>query len=66
MPEFPITVLFHEDGDKWVLDNEDQLVCNLEWFDSSDPEESATVTDNKGRTVHLLIVQFEIKAFELK
>lgn len=38
-PSFPITVTFHEDGDTWVLDTKNELECNLEWFESRDPEE---------------------------
>lgn len=65
-PEFPITVLFHEDGEKWVLENEDQIACNLEWFDSADPEENSTVKDNRGRLIRLVVKKLEIQICELQ
>ena len=54
-PQYPITVLFKEDGDKWVLDNEQELGCNLEWFDSKDPEQNTEVTDALGRNVEVVV-----------
>jgi hypothetical protein len=50
-PEFPIRVTFQEDGDEWVLDSPEELACNLEWVDTDDPEENASVVDRHGRTV---------------
>lgn len=65
IPEYPITVIFHEDNTEWVLYNEVEIVNNLEWFDSQDPEEYATVIDNQGRLVRLIVQQLEIISFEL-
>jgi hypothetical protein len=44
LPCFPISVLFHEDGDKWVLNNHAEVGFSLEWFDSRDKNENASVT----------------------
>jgi len=38
-------VTFHEGGDEWVLDSIDEVACSLEWFDSDDPYENASVID---------------------
>jgi uncharacterized protein RhaS with RHS repeats len=64
-PEYPIKVIFHEDNEEWLLDNEIEVATNLEWFDSEDPEERATVTDNQGRPVHLVVKELEIIVCEL-
>jgi len=60
-PQYPITVLFKESGDRWVLDNEQELAINLEWFDSTDPEEDAEVTDALGRAVEVVVEKLELK-----
>jgi hypothetical protein len=49
-PQYPIRVLF-ADGDEWVLENEREAECTLEWFDSRDPDETAHVIDASGRRV---------------
>lgn len=54
-PSFPLLVVFHEDNDRWVLNNIDEVAQNLEWFDSDDPDEQATVTDSLGRLVKLKV-----------
>lgn len=54
-PSFPLQVVFHEDNDRWILHDLDEVAQNLEWFDSDDPEEHATVTDSKGRRVKLKV-----------
>ncbi|EJA7361154.1 hypothetical protein [Vibrio alginolyticus] len=53
-PKFPISVTFLEDGEVWVLDNINELGSNLEWFDSSDPEEEALVKELRIETLFLL------------
>ncbi len=65
-PEFPITVTFHEDGEIWVLDSIAELACNLEWFDSDDPEENASVTDATGRPVRIKVENLDVLVFELQ
>jgi hypothetical protein len=64
-PEFPIKVHFHEDNEEWILGNNEELACTLEWIDTDDPEERATVTDARGRKVRLKIKFLEIEVFEL-
>ena len=60
-PVFPIKVLFKEDGREWILDSHHELACNLEWFDSRDPEENAVVTDKNGKPVVLVIEKLKVK-----
>jgi hypothetical protein len=59
-PKFPLTVFFLEDKEEWVLDNEEELACNLEWFDSADEDENAIVTDSLGRNVRLKIMGLKV------
>jgi hypothetical protein len=64
-PDFPIMITFHRDGDAWVLATPEELVTSVEWFDSDDPTQAATVTDARGRAVRLkvqnqLLVTFEV------
>lgn len=64
-PEYPLTVLFHEERKEWILNDDVDAAVNLEWFDSKDPEERATVTDNKGRAVHLVVRELVVTVCEL-
>lgn len=63
--EYPIKIIFHEDNEEWILNNEIEVANNLEWFNSQDPEENATITDNKGRPVRLIVKELEIVVCEL-
>ena len=65
LPCFPITVTFHEDGDKWVLKDHFELALSLEWFDSRDENENASVTDSKGRQVIVVVEKLELKICKL-
>jgi hypothetical protein len=65
LPCFPISVIFHEDGDKWVLNNHAEAASNLEWFDSRDEKENASVTDSNGRQVVLVVEKLELKICQL-
>ena len=66
-PTYPIKVTFLEDEDDdefvWILDNENELVCNLEWFDSRDPEEHAIVEDKFLRRIRVKIEEFRLIEF---
>jgi hypothetical protein len=64
-PTFPIRVVFHEDGDEWVLGSVEELVSSLEWFDSDDPAENASVVDASGRRVRLRVEWLELRRLEL-
>jgi hypothetical protein len=64
-PEFPITVEFLEDGERWELLEHD-ISMNLEWFDSEDPEQRARVWDRLGRPVRLKVERLETRVCELK
>lgn len=65
-PEFPVTVNFLEDNSIWVLNTENELACNLEWFDSRDDEEHVSVIDAKGRLVRLKVEKLEVIDFFLE
>ncbi len=65
-PKFPIKVHFHETNEEWLLDDMDDIACNLEWFDSDEPDENATVTDLLGRPVRLKVEQLAVLTCELK
>ena len=65
LPCFPISVIFHEDGDKWLLNDHAEIASNLEWFDSRDGNENATVTDSKGRPVVIVVEKLELKICKL-
>lgn len=64
-PTFPVTVGFEEDGEEWTFDSIEEMACSLEWFDSDDPEENATVRDAHGRAVRIKVERLEVKVFEL-
>lgn len=66
VPEYPITVVFEEFGETWVLKTEEELTSCLEWFDSESEEEPATVTDHKGRAVTMKVENLKLVAFDLK
>ena len=65
-PSFPLTIFFHEDGDIWTLNNEIEVATNLEWFDSTSPDEKASVKDSLGRSVILLVEELEVKQCTLE
>jgi len=69
-PLFPIKYVFHgdenDDPEEEAYEDLKELACNLEWFDSEDPEENATILDAQGRQVRLKIVALDAIVFELK
>lgn len=65
-PKFPITVHYYEEDEKIIIEKEDEVEGTLEYFDSEDPEENASVTDAKGREVLIKVEHLEVKAFSLK
>ena len=65
-PEYPIKVVFEEDGETWILNNEKELATNLEWFDSDAQDEHAIATDNQGRAVRIKVEKLELLVLELK
>ena len=58
-PEFPLKIFFMEENESWILEDEDDIRYNLEWFDSEDEEENASVTDKKNRPVKLKRLNYE-------
>jgi hypothetical protein len=63
-PTYPLRVAF-DDGDEWVLDSPVEAACSLEWFDSDDSTEKATVTDANGRRVRVRVVAHHLDVCEL-
>ncbi|MDR2790130.1 MAG: M55 family metallopeptidase [Campylobacteraceae bacterium] len=55
-PAFPITVIFYE--------NENEMKCDLEWFDSKDKD--VVVKDSHGQLINLKIEALNLVVFELK
>ena len=64
-PEFPVKVKY-SDGEEVELENEMELACDLEFFDSEHPEEDTLIFDRLGREVILKIEKLELIKFELK
>ena len=69
-PVFPVKKIFfgddYDNPGEESYENLMELACNLEWFDSEDPEENASILDAQGRPVHLKIVALDVIIFELK
>ena len=63
-PEFPLTVSF-ADGSTLELKTVDDIATELEWFDSEDCPEEATVRDRLGRRVLLLVEALKVVRNEL-
>ena len=64
-PTYPLKVVFHEDGEVWEIADAEDAACNLEWFDSDDPEEKASVVDSKGRPVRLKVEELSVVLCEI-
>lgn len=62
-PTFPINVRFNETRDVVFYENIEDLVTGLEWFDSEDASEDASVHDCQGRKVRVLIAKLELLEF---
>ncbi len=65
-PEFPLRVFDPEDNTDELFVNEEELACTLEWFDSTDTDETMQVTDSKGRPVRLKIKQLQTIVCEIE
>lgn len=64
-PGFPISVHFHETGDVVCYEDIEDLVTGLEWFDSENASEDASVYDCQGRKVRLFIAKLKLLEFGL-
>lgn len=64
-PEFPLTISYHRDGNAWTFENADDLLSTLDWFDSEDPAERASVVDARARLVRLKLQDGQLLVFEL-
>jgi len=64
-PTFPIMVVFHKLGERTESYSREELMTDLEDYDSEDPAWAATTTDAKGRRVILKVVATEILELRL-
>jgi len=64
-PEFPLTISYHSDGNAWAFETAEELLSALDWFDSDDPAERASVMDARGRLVRLKLQNGQLLVFEL-
>ncbi len=62
--KYPLTVIFHEDGDLWTLDSPAELASNLEWYDSLDPNECSTVLDANNQYLNVKVEKLELIKLE--
>ncbi len=65
-PKFPIRIEYSDGTESEIFDNEVELACTLEWFDSDDDDYHAKVIDAKNRSVRLVVRKLEIIEFALK
>ena len=63
VPEFPLTINWLKTGEVEVFQSKDELVCNLEYFDSS--YKFVSTKDYRDRDVKLIIAKLEIIVFEI-
>lgn len=67
-PQYPILVIYYESGEaveQETYDDEDDLVMDLEWFDSEHRPEEAAIFDRDGRRVRLKIEAMKVLICEL-
>ena len=64
-PEFPLTISYHSDANAWTFETADELLSSLDWFDSDDPAERASVVDARGRLARLTLQNGQLLIFEL-
>lgn len=64
-PEFPLTITYHSDANAWTFETADELLSSLDWFDSDDPAERASVVDARGRVVRLKLQNGQLLTLEL-
>ena len=63
-PEYPISIIYTDNTENIVLENDMDIITHLEWFDSEDPEYCAQVVDAKNKTVYLKVEALEIKVLK--
>ena len=64
LPEFPLTITTHRDGDAWTFERPEDLLDAIDTFNSDDPERAASVTDGRGRLVRLVVENRHIIVLE--
>lgn len=65
-PEYPLLVTYSDGTENESFDNEKEMVCTLEWFDSKDPEYFAVVTDKRGRRLWVVVRDLELVTMEIE
>ena len=63
-PTFPLTIK-SIDGEDETVENERELALALEWFDSTDGDETIQVVDATGAKVIVVIEAFKILRLEV-
>lgn len=63
-PKFPLHAVIDEDT-TWILENKDEVACNLEWCDTR-VEDEIEIYDSLGRRVILVIKALGIQLLELE
>lgn len=65
-PEYPIFVTYSDGTENESFENENEMVCTLEWFDSRDTEYHAVVTDALGRKLWVVVQRLDLMALEFE
>jgi hypothetical protein len=65
-PQFPLRIWYDDPQERTeIVENETELACELEDFDSSDGDETVRVTDALGRPVTLSMKATRITTFRV-
>ena len=64
-PQYPLTVHW-VDEEPEILESEEEVAQNLEWFNTEGSDEPIRVTDALGRSVVLYVEKLEVKTCQLR
>jgi hypothetical protein len=68
-PQFPLRICYYDPPGTLerteVVENETELACELEWYDSSSDEDEIRITDALGRPVTLKMKATRITTFKV-
>lgn len=65
LPEFPLTITAHRDGNAWTFESPDELLDAVAVFSTDDPSQGASVIDARGRLVRLVVENRRFVALEV-
>ena len=63
LPEFPLTITSHRDGDAWTFESAEDLENAIDAFNAD--AEAASVIDGRGRLVRLVVENRRIVVLQL-